>query len=266
MGELYGLIGEKLTHSVSPEIHMELFKILNMDASYELFEIPKDKLEENFEALKLKGIKGLNVTIPYKVDMMKLVDEVSKEAEKIGAINTICFKNGKTDGYNTDYYGFGRMLAKNSITVKGKSAAVLGAGGAAKAVIQYLVDNNASEVVLVSRDKAKAKANFKEINVIDYMEFNSLKQSDTVINCTPCGMYPKIDASPIDKACISKFSAAVDLIYNPVETVFLKQAKERGLKTVNGLYMLVGQAMAAEELWNDITISEEITDKIFEKL
>lgn len=266
MGELYGLIGEKLTHSMSPKIHMELFKILNMNASYELFEIPKGRLEEDFKALKLRDVKGLNVTIPYKVDTMKLVDEVSKEAEKIGAVNTICFKDGKTSGYNTDYYGFGRMLSKNSIAVSEKSAVVLGAGGAAKAVIQYLIDNNAAEVVLVSRDKAKAKANFKEVSIIDYTQLNDIKQSDTIINCTPCGMYPKTDAAPIDEACINKFSAAVDLIYNPLETVFLKKAKKHGLKAVNGMYMLVGQAMAAEELWNDITINQEITDRIFEKL
>lgn len=264
--ELFGLIGRKLTHSVSPAIHKELFKILGMEADYVLFEIPMGKLEKEFEALKLKGAKGLNVTIPYKVDMMKLVDEVAPEAEKIGAINTICFKRGKTIGYNTDYYGFGRMLIKNEIEVAGKSAAVLGAGGAAKAVIQYLSDNKASEILLVSRDKAKAEANFKDVTVIDYNELNNIKQCDTVINCTPCGMYPKVEVSPIDSLCVSKFSAAVDLIYNPAETVFLKFAKEQGIKAVNGLYMLVGQAMAAEELWNDITIGEEITDKIFGKL
>lgn len=265
MGELYGLIGGKLIHSMSPEIHMELFKILNMDASYELFEIPKGRLEGDFKALKSRGVKGLNITIPYKVDMIKLIDEVAPEAEKIGAVNTICFKNGKTVGYNTDYYGFGRMLQKNGITVSGKSIAVLGAGGAAKAVIQYLTDSNAAEVTLVSRNKAKARENFKDVKVIDYKQLNDMKKGDTIINCTPCGMYPNVDVSPIDSTCISKFSAAVDLIYNPSETVFLKYAKEHGLKTVNGLYMLVGQAMAAEELWNDIAISQEVTDKIFEK-
>lgn len=266
MKALYGLIGEKLTHSVSPAIHEKLFKILGMEASYELFQIPKEKLKEEFENLKARGAKGLNVTIPYKVDIMEYIDHVAEEAEKIGAVNTICFKEGKTTGYNTDYYGFGRMLEKNHIVVTGEKAVVLGAGGAAKAVLQYVIDKNASEVILVSRDKAKAKNNFKDVNIIDYEELKALKSGEVIINCTPCGMYPKIDAIPVDSSCISKFSAAVDLIYNPLETVFLKYAKESGLKAVNGLYMLVGQAIAAEELWNNISISEEITDKIYEEL
>lgn len=266
MSDLYGLIGEKLTHSMSPVIHTKLFKLLNWSATYELFPIPKGSLEEAFKNLKAKGVKGLNITIPYKVDIMEYVDYIAPEAQKIGAINTICFKGDKTTGHNTDYHGFGRMLLKNDIAVAGKCAVVLGAGGAAKAVIQYLYDNKAGEIFLVTRNKDKASKAFSNVNIIDYDELKALRTGDIVINCTPCGMYPNIAASPIGKEVISKFSVAVDLIYNPSETLFLKLAKEQKLKAVNGLYMLVGQAMAAEELWNDISISEEITDKIYEEL
>nr|WP_242834350.1 shikimate dehydrogenase [Clostridium pasteurianum] len=263
---LFGLIGEKLGHSISPAIHSKLYKILGMNAVYELFEIEKKKLEVNFKALIANGVKGLNVTIPYKVDIIKYLDEISVEADKIGAVNTICFKNGKVIGHNTDYHGFGKMLEKNNIPVKNKKIVVLGAGGAAKAVIQYFIDNNAKDILLVSRDKKKAAENFKGTKIIDYDELKALEQGDVIVNCTPCGMYPKTEISPVDENCIGKFSSAVDLIYNPKETLFLKYAKEKGIKAVNGLYMLVGQAIAAEELWNDSTIDENIVDKIYQEL
>lgn len=266
MSELFGLIGEKLTHSVSPKIHSKFFKIINMDAKYDLYEIKKEELKAEFNALKNKGIKGLNVTIPYKLDIMDCLDKISTEAEKIGAVNTICFKDNETIGYNTDYYGFGRMLEKNNILVEGKKVVVLGAGGAAKAVIQYFLDNNPSELLLVSRDKKRASKEFSNINIIDYEDLKNYEQGDIIVNCTPVGMYPKVEATPVNEECISKFSAAVDLIYNPEETLFLKLASKNGLKAVNGLYMLVGQAMAAEELWNNITISEKTTDDIFENM
>ena len=266
MSELFGLIGEKLTHSLSPKIHGELFNILNMNAKYELFEIKRDELKNGFLKLKAEGVKGLNVTIPYKVDIMEFLDDISIEAKEIGAVNTICFKGDKIIGYNTDYFGFGRMLQKNNIQANASKVAVLGAGGAAKAVIQYFLFNNAKEIVLISRDKKKAEVTFPNIKVISYEEFNEYDKGDIIVNCTPLGMYPKLDAFPVDRKCIAKFSAAVDLIYNPLETLFLKFAKEEGLKSVNGLYMLVGQAMAAEEIWNDIDIGEEITDEIFTKL
>lgn len=237
-----------------------------MNAKYDLFEIESEKLEEDFKALREAGVKGLNITIPYKVDIMKYLDEISVQADKIGAVNTICFQNNKIIGHNTDYHGFGRMLQKNNISVENKKIVVLGAGGAAKAVIQFFIDNDASEVVLVSRDVKKAGENFKNVNIIDYNELKFLKQGDVIVNTTPCGMYPKIEDSPVDALCISKFSSAVDLIYNPKETLFLKLAKESNIKAVNGLYMLVGQAIAAEELWNDITIDEIIVDKIYNEL
>ncbi|MDF2504478.1 shikimate dehydrogenase [Clostridium sp.] len=266
MSYTFGLIGEKLGHSVSPIIHSKLYKILKMDARYDLFEIKKENLEIDFKGLKEKGIKGLNVTIPYKVDIMKYLDDVSIQASEIGAVNTVCFQDNKIIGHNTDYYGFGRMLAKNDIPVKNKRIVVLGAGGAAKAVIQFFIDSNASEVLLVSRDVKKAAQNFKNVKIINYDELSLLKQGDVIVNCTPCGMYPKIENSPIDESCIGRFSSAVDLIYNPKETLFLKFAREKGIKSVNGLYMLVGQAIVAEELWNDITIDETIVDKIYNEL
>lgn len=266
MTTLYGLIGEKLSHSISPTIHLELFKKLNMDADYKLFEIERSQLDTKFHDLKTRGVNGLNVTIPYKVETINFLDEISEQAKKIGAINTICFQNNKIIGHNTDYFGFGKMLHKNSIEIKGKTVVILGAGGAAKAVIQYLIDSNAKKIMLVSRDTNKAAKNFNGVEIIDYEQLQKINTGDAIINCTPVGMYPNVSNLPINENCITKFSVAVDLIYNPCETLFLKIAKKHELKAVNGLYMLVSQAIYSEELWNDIHVDKTVIDSIFNNL
>lgn len=266
MTNSYGLIGEKLGHSISAYIHADIFKKLNMDADYKLFEIEKSQLESRFYQLKDSGIKGVNVTIPYKVEAMDFLDEISEEAKKIGAINTICFQDNKTIGHNTDYFGFAKMLNKNMIEIKGKTVVILGAGGAAKAVVQYLIDSSAKRVILVSRNIFKAAKNFNGVKIIDYEQLNAMSTGDIIINCTPVGMYPNTESCPVSENCLTKFKVAVDLIYNPSETLFLNIAKKNGLKSVNGLYMLVSQAIYSEELWNDIHVDKTIIDEIFNNL
>ena len=262
--ESFGLFGEKLSHSLSPEIHRIIFEQLNIKGTYSLFEIKKENFHKALDSVKTLNIKGVNVTIPYKEDIIKQLDFVSSEAKRIGAINTVKIVDNKAFGYNTDYYGFGYMISKGNITIKNNDFYVLGAGGAAKAVISYLEDNKAKSINLVSRNKEDAKESFKNfnINVIDYKELES-KKGYCIINTTPVGMYPKIDFSPVDKEIISNFSFAMDIVYNPLETKFLKIAKELGLKCVDGLYMLVGQGVKAEEIWNDIKINDEILDIIY---
>ncbi|RKD26536.1 shikimate dehydrogenase [Caminicella sporogenes DSM 14501] len=264
MSQLYGLIGEKLSHSLSPAIHFQVFNELKLDGHYHLFEVKRKDLKDAVLGLKALGVKGVNVTIPYKIEIMKYLDEISYEAEKIGAVNTIYFKDNMIIGYNTDYYGFGMMLDINAIDVKNKKAVILGSGGAAKAVVQYLVDKGIGDIIIVSRHINRAKEKFKNYEVISYDKIKFLKFRDLIINCTPCGMYPDIHNLPIDKECISKFDIAIDLIYNPRETLFLKYSKERGLKSINGLYMLVGQAVRAEEIWNEMKIDRAVTDKIYQ--
>lgn len=266
MKGLYGLLGEKLTHSFSPQIHSLIFKELKLDGYYHLFEVDKTKIFEAVEGFKALKVNGINVTIPYKIDVMKYLDEISEEAKGIGAVNTICFKDGKTKGYNTDYYGFGMMLNKFDIKIEGNEAIVLGTGGAAKAVIQYLLDNKASDIILATRNKAEGMTKFKDFKVISYEEINHIKSGGILINSTPVGMYPKIDNSPLPKELVGKFGVVVDLIYNPRETLLIKYAKEQNIKAINGLFMLVGQAVKAEELWNCVKIKEEIVDKIYKEI
>lgn len=265
MSNFYGLIGEKLGHSFSPKIHNLILENTNSNAVYNLFEIQREDLKSAVIGLKALGCMGINVTIPYKVKLIQYLDSLSHEAEKIGAVNTVSFINGELRGYNTDYNGFGEALKKANISTKNRNAVILGTGGASKAVVQYLKDNDITEVVFVSRDP-KSKPHIKDCKVISYDDIKILKNQDIIINCTPCGMYPNNNDCLVDKNILSKFSSAVDLIYNPPETVFLKQANETGIKSINGLYMLVTQAIAAHEIWREIKIEKELVDKIYDKL
>ncbi len=266
MGNIYGLIGEKLGHSFSPRIHSLICEALNIKGSYFLFELEKRDLKDAILGGKALKIKGFNVTIPYKIEMMQHMDEMEEAAKKIGSINTVVFKDGKSIGYNTDYHGFGMMLKKQDVDLKNKKCVILGTGGASKAVLQYLLDNHAKEILFVSRDKEKSKERYKEFECIDYQDLKSIKEKDILINCTPCGMYPNTQESPIDTMDLKNFKVAVDLIYNPIQTLFIKESKEKGLKGLNGLYMLIGQAIKSQELWNDLKIEDQIVDKIYEKL
>ncbi len=268
MENVFGLIGEKLGHSISPEIHNKIFDKTGYKGKYYIFEIEKENLKNAIEGFKLLKIGGLNVTIPYKVDVLDLVDEVSSEALSIGAINTIKFSNGKCYGYNTDYYGFGYMLNKINVSPKNKNIYVLGNGGATKAIVRYLLDNEALSVSIVTRNKDAANKNnsIKNCNIISYSELSNISSGDIIVNCTPCGMYPNVEDSPVDKNIISKFKVALDIIYNPSETLFLKTAKDMGLKTENGLSMLVGQAVYAQEFFREEKLDKSLIDDICKEL
>ncbi|WP_337960934.1 shikimate dehydrogenase family protein [Caloramator sp. mosi_1] len=167
-------------------------------------------------------------------------------------------------GYNTDYFGFKSMLEIYDIEIKNKGAVILGGGGASKAVASCLIDNGIKEIVLVSRDKESASTKFRGIRCIDYFELQKLSNLDYIINCTPVGMYPNIDNSPVDKNILQNYSVAVDLIYNPTKTLFLKWAEELNLKAVNGLYMLIAQAIKAQEIWNGCSVDKKIIKDIYD--
>ncbi|MTI65311.1 MAG: shikimate dehydrogenase [Firmicutes bacterium] len=266
MKSLYGLLGEKLSHSFSPQIHSFIFDETKIDGSYHLFEVSGNELKEAIKGLKVLGIKGVNVTIPHKIDAMKYLDIISDEAKKIKAINTICFKGNKTIGYNTDYYGFGMMLYKYNIDVKNKRIVILGTGGASRAVVQYLLDKGSKEIIFITRNLKKAQKKLSGYKILTYNDLEHLKEKDILINCTPCGMYPNVEDCPVDKQVVSKFKVAIDLIYNPEKTLLLKYSKELNLKSINGLYMLVAQAIKSEELWNNIDIESDVVNEIYDRV
>ena len=265
--ELYGLIGGKLGHSFSPQIHYEILKKLNLRGLYNLFEIEEENLEYKIKELKTVHAKGINVTIPYKSKVMQYLDYISPVAQKIGAVNTIDFKSGMLSGYNTDYYGFGAALKNSNINIRNKNVIILGTGGSSRAVVQYLTDNDINEVILVSRNQKKAAIEkTRDYKVISYDDMDKLMNEDIIINCTPCGMYPDVTSCPVKDSILAKFSTAVDLIYNPEDTLFLQKAIKLGLKTTNGLYMLVTQAAASQEIWQDTKIDKMTVDKIYETI
>ncbi|WP_300351498.1 shikimate dehydrogenase [Clostridium sp.] len=266
--KIFGLIGEKLGHSMSPYIHNKIFNHNKINGVYNLFSVSQKNKNNIVESLKNLGISGCNVTIPYKEVVMEQLDFISEEAKKIGSVNTILLSDGKAYGYNTDYYGFGKMLERKDVKTHGNSFFVLGAGGASRSVLKYLEDNGAKKIVLVSRDKEKAKRRFKNFNVdfMGYDELNSIEKEFAIINTTPCGMYPNVDTMAISREVLKKFNVAIDIVYNPLETKFLKNGKELGLKTVNGLFMLVGQGVKANEIWNGIKVEKSTEEEIYNEL
>lgn len=263
-----GLLGEVLGHSLSPVIHEKLFQKLGISSTYELIEIPKDTFQKDLPAL-LSSYDGLNVTIPYKVDVIPFLDGLSQEARTIGAVNTIGRKEGKLWGFNTDYTGFARTLSRIDCDVKGKRAVVLGHGGASRAIIQCLFDEKAGEIHVISRHPEKVDRDFLSFArqrgaIIEGYDSLKVEQDNyLLVNATPVGMYPKTGVSPVSSELTASFAKVVDIIYNPAETKLLQDA--RGSAS-NGMYMLVMQAMAAEEIWMEREIPREIITDIVEEM
>lgn len=240
---MYGLLGEHLPHSFSPQIH----KALGND-NYNLFEIAPENLEK---FMRKKNFKGINVTIPYKKSVIPYLDEISPEAEKIGAVNTIVVRDGKLCGYNTDYFGFKYMVEKSGITIHNKKALVLGSGGASATVQAVLADMGAREIIVVSRN-----------GNVNYSDVYNHKDAEIIANATPVGMYPDNMNTPVDIKRFSNLCGVLDVVYNPLNTRLVMEAKEMGVKAITGLSMLVYQAKKAHENFFDTNIDNEICNEI----
>jgi shikimate dehydrogenase len=237
----YGLIGKSLGHSFSPGFFKSFFEDNGIDACYTLIELDaigrvKPILDEAYH--------GLNVTIPYKEEIIPFLDELSPEAKAIGAVNTIVFSEGKAIGFNTDAFGFQQSI-KPFLTFEHERALLLGTGGSSKAV-GYVLRNLGIQVNFLSRNEPGGQQ-FSYEHVNEAM----LSACKLIVNCTPVGMFPAIDACPLPSfQGIGPSHLVVDLIYNPEETLLLKEAKSRGAATLNGLPMLKAQALKSWELWN----------------
>lgn len=267
MDKKFGLIGENLKHTYSPFIHDRILDKLNIKGQYGVYEVKRTNLKYVVSGLKALGFSGVNVTIPYKVDIIDYLDLLNEEAAKIGAVNVIKIsEDNSAIGYNTDYYGFGMMLRKYNIEIKNKNILILGTGGASRAVVQYLKDNCAGNITIVSRNIETAKLKYKGYDVIEYQDISEVTDCSIIINTTPVGMYPDVDESAIEMKFLKNFKYAIDLVYNPTKTLFLKEAEKEGLITLNGLYMLVAQAVKSQEIWNDINIKESILDSVVREL
>lgn len=245
---LYGLIGEKLGHSFSKIIHERIASY-----SYSLMEIEKDKLDDFMRA---KAFTAINVTIPYKERVIPHLDYIDREAEIVGAVNTIINKEGKLYGYNTDVYGMNALLDHIGISLKGRKVVILGSGGTCKTSLAVAKMNGASEIITVSRTAKEGAVTYEELYLYH-------ADAEVIINTTPVGMYPNPDASPVD---ISKFEGligVVDAVYNPLRTSLILDARERGIPAEGGLYMLVAQAVRAAEIFTDTKLDESIIEKVY---
>ena len=238
----YGLIGKSLSHSFSKSFFSSFFIENKINASYNEFEIADI---DDVKALLASPINGLNVTIPYKESIIPFLDELSLEAKEIGAVNTIKIINGKTKGYNTDAFGFHQSI-KPFLTNHHEKAIVLGTGGASKAVA-YILNNLGIDVFFISRTPNEMLNHFSYDNLNKEM----ISACKLIINTTPVGMYPDIHSLiPIDYGFLTEHHLCIDLIYNPKETLFLKNAIKNNASVLNGNHMLIEQAKESWKIWS----------------
>lgn len=247
----YGLIGEKLGHSYSKIIHE---KIANYN--YTLQPLTREEFTSFMEA---RDFKAINVTIPYKKEVIPYLDEIDANAKKIEAVNTIVNTNGKLKGYNTDFGGLLYTMQHNKIVITDKKVLILGNGGAAKAVIAVLQFLKAKEIILVGRTARDGSITYEDC-------YSKHTDADVIVNTTPLGMYPNLDATPLDLSKFTNCKAVVDIIYNPLKTKLLLQAEELGMQAVNGLEMLVAQAVYASEFFFNKKIEESVIERIYDEI
>ncbi|MDE6550565.1 MAG: hypothetical protein K2M44_03620 [Clostridia bacterium] len=253
----YCVIGEKLPHTLSPQIHSLFFKARGIEGSYGIREFSKQEIEG--AKPELLSYDGFNITIPYKQTVMAMLDEISHEARTIGAVNTVRNDGGKLSGYNTDPYGFKCLLEVNGINPRGKSAVVLGSGGAAKSVLYALASMGVSSLCYAKREEDAFIDGYKDI------PYSALKdmRGYLIVNTTPVGMYPAVGVSPVSDAIIDNFDAAVDVVYNPAMTAFVRNALSLGKRAVSGLYMLVAQAIGSQSIWRGEQVQAQEISPIF---
>ena len=265
--KVIGLIGHPVEHSFSPIMHNAAFKDKGLNYVYVAFDVLPENLKYVIDGAKALGIVGFNVTIPHKIEIMKYLEEIDRDAQLIGAVNTIKIENGRAIGYNTDGIGARKALEEEIGKVKDKNIIIYGAGGAARAVAFELAKNN--NIIIANRTIEKAEKLAKEIAEKLGKEFGrevkfdsldaDLEGVDIVINATPIGMYPNVNVEPIVKADkLREDMVVMDLIYNPLETVLLKEAKKVGAKAINGLGMLIYQGAIAFKIWTGVDPNVEV--------
>lgn len=246
---MYKLIGENVSHSYSAEIYE------NLGYDYSISDLKKDQFIKFMED---KAFKGINVTMPYKEDVIKYLDHVDDIALEIGAVNTVVNKNGELFGYNTDYYGLKYLFNHYNIKVKNKDVLILGTGATSKTAASVLRSLNAKSIVKVSRTYGK--------NSITYADLDSVKDFSIIVNTTPCGMYPNIEGQLLDLSDFKNLDAVVDVIYNPIRTNLVLAAQKLNIKAVGGFEMLVGQAIKSAQLFFNESYSEEKISEVYKKM
>ena len=265
---VFGIIGDPVEHSLSPGMHNAAFKSVGLDHIYVPFNVKTEELEDAINGARAMGIRGLNVTIPHKTEVIKYLDYLDIAAGLISAVNTIEFGENGAIGHNTDGIGAIRAI-EEVVPVKGKKIMVLGAGGAARAISFQLLLNEAESLVISNRTIEKAHElrddlNEKldhEVTVTDLGNdlARELKDTDILINTTPIGMYPNINHKPLVTADIMHKELIVnDIVYNPLKTGLIKEAEKAGAKTISGIKMLMYQGIESFRIWTAIEPPVEV--------
>ena len=259
---LIGIIGSPIGHSFSPIIHNYLFELLDLNYAYLAFDVKPDLLADAVRGLVSLRVRGFNVTVPHKEKILPLLDHVEKNAQIIGAANTILVENSRTIGYNTDITGFKRSIEDAGFCTQGKIVTVLGAGGAARAAIIGLIELGAKEVNIINRNEEKTQliidsynangiGNIKNVSMKN--SYDAIGESELIVNATSVGMKGYLpDETPIPPEYFTAGMWVCDLVYNPLETVFLSEARKRGCNIINGLHMLVHQGADAFKIWTEV--------------
>ncbi len=247
----YGCIGEHLKHSFSKEIHNAL-----ADYEYEIREIERDALGKFATEADFLAI---NVTIPYKEEILPYLSKIDDKAEAIGAVNTVVKRDGKLYGYNTDFFGMTSLISHAGVEINGKKVVILGTGGTSKTSLAVSRALGAREIIRASRTAKEDALSYDEV-------YEKHSDADVIINTTPLGMFPDIYNSPIDISRFQNLSGVIDAVYNPLRTELILSAKERGIKAEGGLYMLVAQAVRASEIFIDTVYTKQTLDEVFNSI
>ncbi len=246
----YIVIGNPISHSLSPKLHNHWLKQNNIDANYDKIKLEEDEIKGIIQDIKKQKIAGCNITVPFKKKVIPFLDSLSSEAEKTQSVNTIVFENGSLVGHNTDIAGFTKAIENLQFNVKGKKVFILGAGGVVPSIIFTLNKMGVSEITISNRTRQKAenfKKEFKNLNILDWGE---IPVFDLIINATSLGL--KNEEIDLNFNNVGRNKLFYDVIYNPSETNFLKKGKKLGNYTENGKLMFVYQALEAFKLWHGI--------------
>ena len=273
-----GLIGNPVEHTLSPVIHNTLSMVLGENLAYVPFHVENGRLEDAIKGAFALNLLGLNVTVPYKSDVIPYLTDIDPLAENIGAVNTLVRTETGYKGYNTDMPGLYRAMCEDGVKVKGEKVLILGAGGVARAVAMLLLDKGAREAILLNRTVQKAQEVADEVNRIAGRKFAKAMPMDAydtlpagkgylAIQATSVGMYPGCDAAVIeDPAFYEKVHTGYDLIFNPPKTRFMELVEAQGGKAYNGAKMLLYQGIIAFELWTGCEIKSWLADKVYERM
>ena len=249
--KILGVFGCPVEHTKSPAIHNALLKDCGFNAVYLPLPVEKQNLKEAIAGFRAMGFAGANVTIPFKEQVIPFLDDISPVSKATGSVNTLYWENGKLCGTSTDGLGALKNLEAAGMDIKGKNIALLGSGGAAKALAYaFLEIGGAASLKIFSIEPELWNLELKNSSLHNFDEVKDCKDNiDVLCNATPLGMYPSINESPVEKSVFSKNMAVYDIVYNPLKTRFLQEAEEAGCKTLGGIGMLIHQGLESFKLW-----------------